>query len=491
MPEISNYDEALMVIGGEDKIVRTYKSVKDVISQMKAKTGGWPKVLEDGTLFTARKPKEGLVPDPGAITQIQKPSHLKAWMGLQGKRRWTEGEVYTHEGGRALAATIEDVFFAMTMSEDDRFTGVEQMPHEPKLDSVFYLERELPEGDGSALEEFLDLLNWETTWDRGLLKAAVLTTVAGLPPGGRPSFVFKARRQGAGKTKTAEAIASLTGGVIGLQPNQNFDRLLQAFFDRDSVGRRVVLVDNVKKPMDSGPIESLITARVVQGHRLHVGRGSRTNHLTWFITANRPKLSADLASRSVVVGIGSPRTGINFEEKMQRLISEKRMEIVADCLDILRNGPRHRLSPLSRIRFYEWEELVLRRIEGCDDLGKRIRERQKDVNIEADASQEIRDALVEQIEKSGANADHDRVVIPWSLVSAAIDKAERADRKTTNRKAGERMRTLMGQGALWNVDENTAMRLGRGVVWTGEHWDREDPDSITKAIDANTKKLRV
>lgn len=491
MPEITNYDEARMQIGGEDRIVRTYKSVSQVIREMRARTGGWPKVLEDGTLFTARKPRKGLVPDPGAVTQIQKPSHLKAWMGLQGKRRWTEGEVYTHEGGKALAATIEDVFFAMAMSEDERYTGVEQMPHEPHLDSVFYLDRELPEGDGSALEEFLDLLNWETVWDRGLLKAAVLTTVAGLPPGGRPSFVFKARRQGAGKTKTAEAIASLTGGVIGLQPTQNFDRLLQAFFDRDSVGRRVVLVDNVKKPMDSGPIESLITARVIQGHRLHVGRGSRTNHLTWFITANRPKLSADLTSRSVVVGIGNPRTGINFEEKMQSLIEARRMEIVADCLDILRSGVRHRLSPTNRIRFYEWEELVLRRIEGCDELGQKIRDRQKDVNIEADASQEIRDALIEQIQKAGAHPDYDRVVVPWALVAAAIDKAERADRKTTNRKAGERMRALMGQGALWNVDENSNMRSGRGIVWTGEHWDAEDPEATTKAIDTNTKRLKA
>lgn len=476
---ISNHREkSLPDPKGGTITLKTYKPASAIVAEIRKKTAteefpeGWPQPLRNGSLVVGRVPDPKKVPDPDAVTILDRPADLWAWLGTVAKRQWATRDVHGEGGELVRPVEKEDLFAAM--GGGTRYDEVSQVPHMPSVPGVFYLS-ERPKGSGGeALGEFLDLMNAATEDDRKLLKACLLTTVAGLGAGQRPAFVFLAKKQGSGKTKTAETIAAITGGTIGVPPGQNDQRTISSFFSDDAMNKRVALIDNVKEDLDSPVIESLVTGQSIQGHKLYFGHASRPNYMTWIITANRPKVSQDLATRSVCVRLGPPVRGFGFEEKMRALLESRRLEILGDCMDILEKGAVHPLSPKNRIRFYDWEEMVLRRIEGCDRLAAMVKERQATVNADADCSEEIREEIVKVLRKCDEGFEWRRTYIPWGVLCLCLDRAMRNDRKVTKRGAGKVLRPLLGQGPLRNLDESSSNKLGKGLVWTGDKYDVSD-----------------
>lgn len=467
------------VTNAAGEIERHYIPVTQLTRNIRRYCGGWPRVVS-GMLFVAKDPDQTKVPDRDAVSYITSSEELKAWLGRKFAREWTHSDLIDPSTNRKVkAVTWQDLFYMMRDEPEQRYEAIEQLPHHRPLAGVYYLNRKLPEPTGESLSEFMQHLNPETEQDRELLKAMLLTLFAGLNPGNRPGFVLTSRYgKGVGKTQTAEAFADIVGGSLVTQPNEDEDRRLQRLLSSDSLWKRVVLIDNVKGRTDSASIESLITADRIQGHRLYAGQATRLNLLTWIFTSNSPEVSSDLAERVVIINLGKQRVGVDFRGWVQNFLWTKRLSLIADVLAELRRGGGEVIEEANRDRFGEWQQVVLSKCSGANELARLIKRRREEVDADAEQAAMVYEALVVLLKKSGyERPERERLMIPWKFVHWAL-KGLWDDGPSSLRKISYSLRPLLGTGRLRGVRLNTNRRYGRGIVWTGD----EAEDITTSTI---------
>lgn len=165
-----------------------------------------------------------------------------------------------------------------------------------------------------ALEDLAEPLSdyaWETQADRAAALAMLLSpAVRRLSGSAVPLFVVDAPEKGSGKSKLGAVVAHLAGvgraAVLTYKSDRSGEETQKQITALLLDGAPVIVLDNVKGKVDSGELESVLTADTWSGRILGE---SRMAHLPqqsiWILTSNNASLSEDLARRSVRVRINT------------------------------------------------------------------------------------------------------------------------------------------------------------------------------------------
>jgi hypothetical protein len=383
---------------GNDVSTLISKPIDAFAREIREAGAGWPRRCSS-VLFVDRGDLGDDDPLPGMrrIWTLDRPEGMGAWLHSVADVKWHDARTAAHTtAGRGvtlvsktemheyLRATVEPVYRSLAV-----------LPHFPPMDGVYYVPTKLPQPTGLALEAFMQMLNPATDADRQLLLAAILTPGWGGDPGRRPPFVLTSEYgRGAGKTATASAISGLIwGGSVTIAKDETSGDVNKRLLSTEAAGLRCVLLDNIKGKLDGQGLESLITATTIDGHRMYVGQSSRINDFTFFLTINTPRLSKDLADRSVVIKIGQQRHGQSFVSEVTKFVKANRPALLADIYARLAEAPRGEVSAANRDRWQDWQDSVLCRCDEPDALAKIIIERRSDVDDDGEDAAHIADAI--------------------------------------------------------------------------------------------------
>lgn len=204
--------------------------------------------------------------------------------------------------------------------------------------------------------------------DRGVLLAALLTSVlrAALPTA--PGFAFDAPTAGTGKTLLAQALGALGTGTApaALPPASNQDeearkRLFAALRD----GARVILWDNVREPLGNGAIDAFLTAPSFSDRILGKSEtATLPNRALFLVTGNNLRLVGDTCRRVLPVRLDArierpyART---FDFCPLATVTGDRLSLVADALTLVRAwiaAGRPRRGEGRTASFEIWDDLV-------------------------------------------------------------------------------------------------------------------------------------
>lgn len=443
-----------------------------IAAQVHRATDTWPRRV-NGLLFVAdtEPPPVGEVPSASSWRTLTKTEQFFGWLHENCVVRWSErSQAEDRFSGEPVTPPTKGEFHASMMATaKPNYQSVELLPHEPAFEDSYYLPMELPKSDGSALTEFIEHLNPETPLDRDLLTAALLTMGWGGPCGARPAFVLTSRHgRGVGKTKTAELLAQVFGGAITIGEHEDWDRVRTRLLSDASLHCRVVLIDNVRGQMARSGLESAVTAKTIDGHRMFLGQYSRPNTLTWLLTANTPSLSADLTARSVVCQIGPQQHASDFESWARHFMEHRRVELIADVLRRLAAGPVCAVPMELRDRWGSWIDGVLRTFPNATELLEYIQTGRPSVDQDLHDAEEVASVIHSMIRAMHLDPELNRVSILkkelwiW-LIDAGVITKQRSLKATSMW-----IDSLRGMEPLMQLSEDPSHTNGRRWMWCGD-----------------------
>ena len=178
-----------------------------------------------------------------------------------------------------------------------------QMPPVPATPSGDDVER----AKAIILGELLVDFTFVSHADRAHAVAGLLLPfVRRLIPGPTPIHLFEAPMVGAGKTLLAEVIYLVATGesadptTLGRDDEETRKKITSVL----SLGRAVVLIDNVRDGIDSANLAAALTAETWQDRLLGQNKMVRfPNRAVWLVTANNPNLTIEIARRSIRIRI--------------------------------------------------------------------------------------------------------------------------------------------------------------------------------------------
>jgi hypothetical protein len=450
---VTNYrEEPYESDAGETGVARVGLPAPTIATEMLRVTGRWPKAAS-GVLF-ARGPE-------GSPAWLGDPAKLFGWLqtvlpvGDRNSVLWADGH---DKVGRAD-------FHAALLDLAERYDAVEPFPHFPPIAQHYYMHPDLPDGDGSALRALVDRFSPASPIDHDLIEAFFLGLFWGGPYGQRPAWLFTAAEgdaqggRGIGKSTVAEMGAMLVSGSLAVDQDEKMTDVVKRLLSPEGMTSRLVLVDNVKTLKFSwGQLESLITQRVISGHRLYQGEGRRPNTLTVALTLNGASLSKDMAQRCVIVLLKRPDYSPSWREETQALIEARRWEIVADCVRRLQGAGQEMRGAG---RWGAWEQGVLSRVAEPSDCRKVILERQDDVDEDTSEAAVVREWFASELQGRHHSPDAARVFIP------SRDAADWVNQATGERRPVPKACSYLSQLNLPEV-RKSAKDGKRGYAWTGE-----------------------
>lgn len=386
----------------DDKPKVYYKSIEQMAAEVKEAAGGWPGRV--GSMLFAPREDSRDIPGMAAVWMLEKVDSMGAWFHVIADVNWKDGRgggVQTAAGATASPATKGEVFEYMRANTNPQYRAISPLPHCPPMPGVYYIPCKLPASDGAALARLVDMLNPETENDRQLMLASLLTPGWGGGPGRRPPFVYSSTHgRGSGKSATVATITEgVWGGALSIKPDETFEKVIGRLLGNDGLGTRCVVMDNIKGKLSGQGIEGLITAPTIDGWRPHYGQFSRPNDLTYFITCNVARLSADLASRAVEIQVGKQRHDQSFIVEVGKFLEEYRPAILADIMARLAEGPRGKVSRENRDRWQDWQDAVLCRCENPDELAGLIIERREGIDDDREDASRVAESIRRYLRK--------------------------------------------------------------------------------------------
>jgi hypothetical protein len=427
---------------GEEHVVPL--SMSAVIGSIYHATGDWPRRVEN-VLFCH---------DSHGVCWLQSPSALFGWLGREvGVIHWSKS---------AGCVTKEEVYAELRRTAR-RYDAVEELPHEPKLETHYYACQDPKPGNGAALREFLDRFNPETPIDRDLIQAALMTCFWGGPGGLRPCFVVTSNDGcGAGKSTIPNMIGRVVGGIIAFDRGEDVAAIKTRLLSPAAITKRVALLDNVKSLRFSwGELEGLITSPTISGRQMYVGEGNRPNGISWFITLNGASLSTDMSQRAVVIKVAKPSRSGAWEEDTFRFIDAHQSALVGDVVAAL----RAETYPLTKFtRWAMWERSVLARLPEPTEAQSIIIERQGQVDAEQEENELIQDYFAERLEGLGYDAQEDRILIPSGVAARWFNEVNSSRDSTTA--VSRCLKRLINEQRIRNLSEAKGRTHGRGFVWS-------------------------
>lgn len=335
------------------------KNIDELREDVRLAIKGWPYRLTGGGLFRDRV---GMKPQIILPTQYAVFSSLLfTYADLKFK------EKFDHYGSNYVGK--EALFQSFLTSEHVReFLSVETRPFWPELEGHYVSADWEPKNykpDGMKVVKFLSFFdNVKDSAHRALLAASLLTLGWGGIYGERPVFCYEADCHNSGKSTCANAFGQIMGGVIGFNGSRTDDeKFKERLLSDDGLTQRMVLWDNVKRYVDSELLEELVTCRWISGRALYKGGGSRPNTLTYFLTGNKLRVSADFVSRCYRVFFGPPVASSTWKGHLEAFIAAQWRQIMADIKWLLQRptdlldwdqNPRERFAP--------WGDQVLAKV---------------------------------------------------------------------------------------------------------------------------------
>lgn len=420
-------------------------SMPDVLEQLRVATGGWPRRV-GGALF---------IDDPEhGIGWLEKQASLFGWIRSKRDVTWY--------GGKKMVT--RDEFFHELLRTSKVYDAVETLPHEPTIASHYYACKTPYVGDGKALQELLNRFRPETTVDRDLIQAAIMSTFWGGPAGSRPAFVITADEgRGVGKTKLAEIISHLCGGMVDVSAGEDIAVLKQRFLSPEALTKRVGLIDNIKSMRFSwAELESLITTPVISGKRLYVGEAVRPNTITWMMTLNGVSLATDMAQRSVIIKLARGANAGTWYEDTIRFVDDNRQRLIGDVISALQ---AERFPLHSYTRWAAWERDILSRLPEPGDAQKLILERQGEADSDSDEAGIIEDFFAEQLSKFSYDPQVAQVRIPVAVVGKWYCWATNESAKTAA--VTKKLKQMANEGQTKLLAPDPSRHYGRCFIWTG------------------------
>ena len=457
-------------IGGKRPEPR-YVPIVDISHSLKGAIGENGLARINGLLFTVEGEQ---------VRLLSGVDSLFAWIQEHARVDWIAGKrIMDPVMGQSCSPVNRREFYEHcrdTIQPD--YETIERLPHDPPLGKSFYIGGKLPPADGTALAELAERLNPATELDRDLMLAALITPGWGGPPGARPAFVLMNELAsqsgvGAGKTSTAQLFAEMWGGSISLRPDESWDRALGRLLSDDALLRRCVIIDNLKGKLSSGSLESSITSRSIDGHRMYHGQYRRPNVLTWYLTANTPDLSRDLADRCVLIHVGAPQHASTFAAWAEDFIATRQEALVADVMAWLRQPPRCELSAALRDRWSTWGDAILSRFETGNDMLEKIKMRRPEVDADLESANEIADGICDFITSCGHDPQVHRVSIAKTDLFNALHKRGQAYRSSNV--LTRKIHQLKGIGDLRHLVEANRHGKSRRWLWEGPGSAPTDP----------------
>jgi len=401
---------------GKTKTSKHKVQMREIIDTIHNLVDEWPRMI--GPYLAAQGPHWGDVAAPDkAINFIENSTDLSSWLQLTTNVVWSDSQVWL-DGEKTRAANFGELLSALKDQSKHNYTSYKTIPHHPPLPNTIYT-ADVEPGDGRYLEEFISKLNPETELDRQLLESAVLTPFWGGPPGQRPAFVLTTDHgRGVGKSTTIEAIAKIYDGSIQVQEDEEWNQVTQRLLTPGSMKKRVLFIDNMKKMLDRGGLEAAITRDEISGKRMYEGDATIPNYFTWFMSANTPELSTDLASRSVVIKIGPKKHDFDFKKWFSVFLVRHHEQIIADIKARFLEEPKSSIDKNSR--FPAWDEDIMTKFENADELMSLIASRKGDVDEEAKDAHRTYDAICELISARGLDPETDKVHIPIDTLKQTV-----------------------------------------------------------------------
>lgn len=315
---------------------------------------------------------------------------LFAWLHSQFNVRWDNKSSGPSKGE----------FMEFMKQKLDKYRAYSNYPHYPTIGDIYYNHPDLPQSDGSKLEQFLDFFRPASNADRELIKAFLLTLVWGGPTGKRPGFIFATNDSSAdqgvghGKTSTVVKCCKLIGGFLENHSDEKASDFRKRVINNHG-SMRLVLLDNLKSlKLSSSTLEAMITGTEISGHRLFNGNASKPNYFTFAITSNGVFLSKDLAQRYMTVKVARPQYNCNWDAQIDSFIEEHRWAIIADIVSLLaKEGDQ--LPDEGSTRWAAWEKDVLSKCQMPIALRTLIVARSIENNDDLRSSAEFFDQLKE------------------------------------------------------------------------------------------------
>lgn len=432
-------------------------SLSAISKRLNDSTGGWPKVCS-GRLFCYFN-------DADRVLFISRTPQLFAWAG-----RATESTGVPPNFHRMSGCHSKEEFHSHLIETQERFDSIEQVPHEPSVEGIFYAHRELPKTNGQHFNWLLSRFCVASEVDRGLIASLFLTVAWGGPAGERPIFLITADGHGAGKTTLTKIVSALFGDVIDVQPTEKLKELKERLLSPEGRKSRLSLIDNMKGfRISNAELEALITSARISGREMYVGEGSRLNLVTWMMTSNSPGLSRDLAQRVVNIQLRRSAFSASWASDTHSYVAEHRWEIIADIVSLLRL-PRGKLERYSR--WARWEGDILSRLPDSTNAQRVIADRQAELDCDGEESEDLELFIRAKLNEL-RYSETDQVFIPSSVMAKWYAEA-----------TGERCSTTKATRSVnRNIEDKLTTRLtkhrtsqAKGFIWRGDGLDEPRTD---------------
>jgi hypothetical protein len=461
----------------DDGDVRYYVPLPQIALNVSQALGGWPR-LAGGILFAINDGPDP-IPDMRRVRWITKPEKLFAWVSTKCDIRWSTSETRhaARKEARLNPPTKQELYAYFQDGPIPRYRAVEILPHHPPIRELYYLPCTLPAlpvptgDDATPLQELVSRFNPETELDRKLMLAALLTPGWGGPAGARPAFIFTSEHgRGTGKTTTANVMAEVWGGAMTIGAREDWDQVRKRFLGDDALTKRIALIDNIKGRLSGGDLEGFITAKELDGWKPYVGQASRPNLLTWYLTANSPSLSRDLADRAIVIKIGRQAHANDFIVWATEFVRQHRPLILAELFEILKGDAGCAIEAHRRDRWGAWQDAILTKFEEGNEMAELAAARRGDVDSDEEDAEEIAGAVHRLVESEHPDHATRRVFITYQQLYGQLVKDGVTDKSFGQRQCNSWVRDKCGSGSLKCLMPHRLNDV-KGWLYVGEQWD--------------------
>ena len=468
-PLVSNVAD----VGTGDEARRCYLSAPKICELIQESNQGWPRTV-NGMLFgPGDPPPKGELPGTSAFRYITNEAALFAYLMRDCDIRWTTRECVDRESSaKRNPSTKKEIYEYMLAEAKPSYQSVELLPHTPEVPGVYYMGCELPPPTGEALTELVSMLNPETEIDKQLMIAALATPGWGGPAGTRPAFVFTSKHgRGVGKTTTAALICEIWGGAPSITEREDWEAVRARLLSDESLAQRCVLIDNLKSRLSRGGLEGAITARNIDGKKMYKGQFSRPNLLTWFITANTPSLSRDLAERAIIINIGTAKHQSDFSEWKERFMQEKRAQLISDLIAWLQEDKRSNLSSAYLDRWAPWQRALLERFDNADEIANHYQSMRPEVDSDLEEAEEVASCIMKMIERKGLDPRRDAVRIQRRTLYQELQTQDVIDNTMSPKGCTTWIKNMMTLDPMKPLCDSKHTGKGRSWLWIGDDHD--------------------
>jgi hypothetical protein len=302
-------------------------------------------------------------------------------------------------------------------------------------------------------------------------------------------------------------IAKLYGNeVLEVSPQDlkmKMEEVTKRMLTNEGRSKRICLLDNITGNFTSPQLAKMITLPAIGGIRKY-GRNeeNRPNNFTYIVTSNNAKTDSDIISRAFFVDILKPKSEGDWVSRIQNYITTHRLQIFADMVDLIKNGPKYQSETFTR--FPDFERAIIH--PQCKSLAElkavyaEIRTKRDTANHDLEIAQEVEEIVQDRLSQFPVLWQSARFWVPsktlyfWckGQIEAAPDSENVFSRA---------IRELVNNGTIQSAKADFEkfphhsdgdVKKSRGLMWYGPNAnEKSDTYVITYTPDDKQKNAAV